>query len=338
MAELPAGLSIAAPSGRNAELAKLFKGHTETVTVQPKGWVLPGNYREYATELREYDLKDDDVVLMTFPKSGTTWGQEILWTLLNNAALDNPEATSLALPRRSPVLEGDIILPDMFGSDDPADTNQFPHGLNLQKIGETKGPRCIKTHLSFDLISPTVLSKAKVVYMLRDPRDVCISYYYHCRLFKYETYTGTFEEFVESFMNDATYYSPYWTHVHEAWSRRNHPRVHILSYDLLKKNTKQEYRKLNDFLQTKIPEGQLDRIIEYCSFAEMKKREHHASLKEWDPLLMDMEIAEKDGGGFFKKGESGRHKEVLTKEHQRMFEEWAVRHCPDLALKTLLMP
>jgi len=331
-------MTVTPPNTQKASLIKLFSGHRETVTVQPTGWILPVAYKEYAKELIEYELEDDDVMLMTFPKSGTTWVQEILWTLRNNPQLDNTEAANVALPRRSPVLEGDIIIPDMFGSDEEGGSPGLPHGINLQKITELERPRSLKTHFSFELISPTVISKAKVVYMMRDPRDVCVSYYYHCRLFNYEGFTGTFDQFVESFMHDATYYSPYWTHVQEAWSRRNHPRMHIMLYDTLKKDTKKEFKKLNDFLGLKVSDDQINKIIEYCSFAEMKKRGHHASIQEWDPLLMNLEIAEKDGGGFFKKGESGRHREVLTEEHQRQFTEWASRHCPDPELRGLLMP
>jgi len=334
--ELPAGVSIAAPSGRQAELCPLFSSHTETITVQPKGWVLAGAYREYAKELQEYEFEKSDVILMTFPKSGTTWLQEIVWTLRNNADLSNPKAAVVPLPLRSPYFEGDILVEDTFKGS-PVDVFPVEHGKSMERTTQAERPRTIKTHLSFDLLSPTIFKKAKVVYMLRDPRDVCISYYYHCRLFNYEGFTGTFEQFVEAFLEDATSFGPYWSHVKEAWAKKDEPNVHVMSYEILKKNTMEEYRKLNNFLKTNVTDDQLEKIIEYCSFGAMKQREHHAAVKEMEPYLFNLEVAKKEGG-FFKKGESGRHKEVLTQEHQQRFAAWATRHCPDAALRSLLMP
>jgi len=334
--ELPAGLSISYPSGRQRELCALFSSHRETIYVQPKGWVLAGDYREHAKELKEYEFEESDVIVMTFPKSGTTWLLEIVWTLRNNPNLDNPRA-AVPLPFRSPYLEGDIILRDMFGEDAALEGFRSEYGKFIDRTTQAERPRNIKTHLSFDLISSSSFNKAKVVYMLRDPRDVCISYYYHCRLFKNKGFTGTFEQFVEAFLEETTYFGPYWSHVKDAWERKDEPNVHVMSYELLKKNTKEEYRKLDRFLQTNVTEEQLDKIIEYCSFGAMKQRGHHAATKELESQVLNLEVAKEDGG-FFKKGESGRHKEVLTEEHQRRFADWAARHCPDAALRTLLMP
>lgn len=43
----------------------------------------------------------------------------------------------------------------------------------------------------------------QIVYVIRDPRDVCISYYHHCRIFKYEDFQGTFDQFVDAFIEGA---------------------------------------------------------------------------------------------------------------------------------------
>ena len=41
---------------------------------------------------------------MTYPKVGTTWTQEVVWTMRNNPNLDNPKA-KLAIFSRSPFIE-----------------------------------------------------------------------------------------------------------------------------------------------------------------------------------------------------------------------------------------
>ena len=45
-----------------------------------------------------------------------------------------------------------------------------------------------------------ILVLAQVVYSIRDPRDVCMSYYHHCKTWAYEGYEGSLEEFVEAFL------------------------------------------------------------------------------------------------------------------------------------------
>lgn len=49
-------------------------------------------------------FKPSDIVIMTYPKCGTTWTQEIIWTLLKNPNLDNSDA-NLPIFVRSPFIE-----------------------------------------------------------------------------------------------------------------------------------------------------------------------------------------------------------------------------------------
>jgi hypothetical protein len=49
-------------------------------------------------------FEENDVIVMTVPKAGTTWTQEVVWTMRKNPSLDNP-TSSLPLHVRSPILE-----------------------------------------------------------------------------------------------------------------------------------------------------------------------------------------------------------------------------------------
>lgn len=48
--------------------------------------------------------KEEDVVVAGFLKTGTTWLQEILWTMRNNPNLDHPLANTPILDR-VPIIE-----------------------------------------------------------------------------------------------------------------------------------------------------------------------------------------------------------------------------------------
>ena len=43
---------------------------------------------------------------------------------------------------------------------------------------------------------------SQVVYMARNPKDVVLSFFHHCRIFKNHAFEGTFEQFVQYFLDD----------------------------------------------------------------------------------------------------------------------------------------
>ena len=51
-----------------------------------------------------FQIRPTDVITMTFPKSGTTWSQEIIWTLLHNSDFNHPDANKTT-DFRSPQIE-----------------------------------------------------------------------------------------------------------------------------------------------------------------------------------------------------------------------------------------
>lgn len=90
----------------------------QAVAVQPKRYptnLLPEEYWEkrvcyyppnclnFLHKVHDIDVYEDDVWLVTLPKCGTTWMQELLWLVLNN--FDFATAKSEHLEIRSPFLE-----------------------------------------------------------------------------------------------------------------------------------------------------------------------------------------------------------------------------------------
>ena len=57
--------------------------------------------------------------------------------------------------------------------------------------------------------------KFKVIYILRNPKDVAVSYYHYVKIFNTFSYSGDFTDFVEMFNNGQVLYGPWWQHVDE---------------------------------------------------------------------------------------------------------------------------
>lgn len=77
----------------------------------------------------------------------------------------------------------------------------FMGGSILNNISKKISPRFVKSHLPKDLL-PTQIweKKAKVIFVVRNPKDVAVSNYHHYKLF--HTYEGTLNEFLEAFLDD----------------------------------------------------------------------------------------------------------------------------------------
>ena len=119
-----------------------------------------------------------DVIVASFPKSGTTWLQEIVWRLVHRET--GPESGGgKTLEYRFPLLDTTPVVK-----------------MDMASLDDMESPRLMKSHLMYHMLPERVYtSGAKVLYITRDPRDVCVSYYHYQRMVQYEAYRGTFAEF-----------------------------------------------------------------------------------------------------------------------------------------------
>jgi estrone sulfotransferase len=74
------------------------------------GCVLPQRYREISEQVRNFKVRSDDVFLCSYPRTGSTWLQEILWLLGND--LDFEKARSIIQQVRNPTLELSCLFSD----------------------------------------------------------------------------------------------------------------------------------------------------------------------------------------------------------------------------------
>lgn len=269
------------------------------------------NHHFDSTIWNDFEFRDDDIVIATYAKSGTTWVQQIVSQLLFNGA------EGLGVAEMSPWM--DLRVP--------------PKEVKLPLVEAQEHRRFMKSHLPIDALvfSP----QAKYIYIGRDGRDVAWSLYNHhstANALWYEALNETpglvgppmerppdsIVEYYESWLQgDGHPWWPFWENVSSWWAVRELPNVYMLHFANLKRDMPGEIRKIAAFLGIPIDESQWDAIVEHCSFDYMK-----ANAGASVPLGG----AFWDGGAqtFIHKGVNGRWHDTLSEEQSGRYEEKAL--------------
>ena len=140
------------------------------VKSQPMNVYLPRPYDLMAERIWNFNLKSDDIFIVTYPKCGTTLTQEIIWQMANDCPLNN-EMSKIPILARAPWIEASCIL-NPVGMDEalkPPPNSPFGKMFHdsIKFVDTFPSPRIIKTHLPIAMIPPNTLDTAKIIYVAR---------------------------------------------------------------------------------------------------------------------------------------------------------------------------
>ncbi|CAL1537678.1 unnamed protein product [Lymnaea stagnalis] len=207
--------------------------------------------------VKNFEVRSDDVILVTYPKAGTTWMQEILWLLMHNGDFDGAMATPVYM--RSPFLEfKDLTLNEV--------------GLDLAK--RAASPRVIKTHLPMKRVPKQMHDKKpKVIVFFRNPKDVCVSYFnFYRSSSSFGNFRGSWPEFLAMFNEGHVDHGSWFDFTKSWWPLREQPNFKLVFYEDLKKNPFSVIKQVAEFLdKTNLDDVTISRIAAHCSFDKMKE-------------------------------------------------------------------
>ncbi|KAF2886189.1 hypothetical protein ILUMI_19984 [Ignelater luminosus] len=279
---------------------------------------IPKYYLRFADEIKNFEVKDDDIWVTSYMKTGTTWTQEMVWLIANNLDFKGAEEN---LNNRFPFLEFSTIC-DLSRQYEIMKVPQSERTLNtIEKAAKVKSPRFIKTHLPYSLLPDQIkngIKTPKIVYVWRNPKDTCVSFYHHGILL--EKWKIDLETFAKLFMADKVLYGSYWKHIFGYWNLRDSPNVLIIRYEDMKANLPSVIKKVAKFLGKELTEEQIELLTKHLNFQSM--RENKAVNKEgYVNQLKENNLSIKDGR-FMRSGTVGKYKEELSAETIKKLDEW----------------
>jgi len=225
---------------------------------------------------------DDDVFLVSYPKSGNTWLRFLIGNYLTGGACDFITVQS--------------IVSDIH--------------MGSESCNGLQRPRFIKSHMPF------VPEYGKVVYLVRDGRDVAVSFYFHSLKHGHISENTEFEEFLMSFNEDfACRLFGLWADHVVSWLDNATDNFLLVKFKDLKQDTHRELTRVLDFAGLLIDQDEIADAVRASEFDRMRRLEksQHALYERFSTTNPDIP--------FIRSGQDGQWRQFFNDEMLARFVE-----------------
>lgn len=183
-------------------------------------------------------MRSEDVILASFPRSGNTWTRFLLCNLISLIEWEGKTVDLQILNKTMPELGINSLL------------NSWPHFTI---------PRVIKTHKPH----LPLFKKNRAIGVVRDPRDVMVSFYHYKKDRKGE-YSGTFADFIRN----RSFGLESWFRHYKSW--QNHWTI-MIRYGDLRGDTFREFSRILTVLGTNHSENVIRAAIDRSDIRNVRK-------------------------------------------------------------------
>lgn len=256
--------------------------------------------------------RPSDVFVVTPPKAGTTWIQQILHGLRTNGSMDFDEI-SLVIPM--------IERAHDYGYLD----------LDMEQVAQ---PRMYKTHLWYR----DCPKGARYIFVARDPKDMCVSFYHFKKNWMFDEKDIPLDDFVEGIMlsqdKPATPMTnaSLWQIIVSWWPHRNDSNVLWLHYDDLHENLAACVKLIAEFIGVGADDEDLQQLVVKQASLDFMMQHH----SQFDEHQMKLGMNEAMGlprnagmgsenPGKVRTGTIGGHRDALSSSMiEKLDKRWAL--------------
>lgn len=252
----------------------------------------------------DYRFNEKDVIVTTYPKSGTTWMKQIAVQIgyLGEGEYRHIDDV-VPWPDKLVPIEG----PEL---NDVSVLSDSPTGIHV-----------IKSHLEAAYVP--VDTGVKCICVIRDPKDTLVSVVHFENGFNKLLFNHTVpvDEWVAAFQTDRFIYQP-WALLTDSWWRlKDSSNVLVMFYEDMKKDLQNTVKQVAEFLQVELTEEQFNKVLEKSSFSYMKANDEKFAPPAWDAGHVPM----------VRSGKSGNSKELFSEEAQAQIDAFCVRELEKLS-------
>ncbi|CAH1268605.1 SULT1B1 [Branchiostoma lanceolatum] len=250
--------------------------------------------KETLDALPSFQIRDDDIVVASYPKTGTNWLAEIAAKILLAAGKTEQSSDNLVYPL-------EVKLP----------TDPQP---GYVKLAELPSPRIVLTHLPIKF-APQWISKpqtkVKVLVPMRNPKDTAVSMFHFLKNVLPmigENVDLRWEDFAQEFSRGLVPYGDFCDHVSGWWQMRDDPHFLFLKYEDMKKDLLSAVMTIAAFLEVDLDESTVKGIAEASTFNNVK------------PVLDNSTIPIRRN--IARKGIAGDWKNIFSAKESEAFDAW----------------
>lgn len=189
----------------------------------------------------------NDRFLFSYPRSGNTWLRHIVQYLTHGSQVDDHETLEASLPT--------------------IDTLEFKERLAQMP----EGLRFFKSHLPH---SPYFLD-GKVIYVVRDGRDVLISYYDYYR--HINDYGGSLDDFLKKMTDGWMRYGSWRDNVGSWVEHRDHPNMLMIRFEDMRAEPFTTAKNVAAFSGLNADDAQIEAALEASSVEKV-----HSTMRSWN--------------------------------------------------------
>lgn len=241
-----------------------------------KGWPMPSFWNEEGAKLfTELEMEDSDVLMVSNVKAGTTWVNKIIHCLLRM----DEKGEMQELP--NDYGKSGQVYPEWLPGkkpDDPEWPGVGPGGMvgkiDFADLANMPRPRLFSTHCGAqELLPSSLMQRGRLVYVLRNPKDVLNSLHY----FRGEAKDGWLGNehgpgSLPRFLSGVNAYGSIFDHILNMEALIEGPlaeRSKVVYYEDLKADVVSGIKGLASFLGVPLAEAKLQKIVETTSFESM---------------------------------------------------------------------
>ncbi|KAH0626446.1 hypothetical protein JD844_001424 [Phrynosoma platyrhinos] len=207
-------------------------------------------YSEQVLQMVEnnFQVRDDDIFNVTYQKSGTVWMLEILSLIRSNG--DPSWCRTVPNWDRGPWFE--TVL-----------------GYRIAQTNNS--PRIISSHLPAQLFAKSFFkSKAKIIYTVRNPKDVLVSLYHFASMFRPYKDPGTLDQFLDVFLKGDVPFGSWFDHVKGWMNLKDKENFFFITYEELQEDLRGSVVRICQFLGKDLDDAAIDSVVANASFEAMK--------------------------------------------------------------------